>query len=87
MKDRIDLGINDKTISLWSYINLPENIVDYINPAYEANNSVLWPSVAPQSIVSSCSLCSVLTDRILITTLNPTDFLDFMGSNVFEMDG
>lgn len=54
MKDRIDLGIISKTVSLWSYINLPENIVDYINPAYEANNSILWPSVAPQSIVSRC---------------------------------
>lgn len=52
MKERVELGIMKKTVSLWSFINLPENIVDYLNPAYDANNNVLWPSVAPQSIVS-----------------------------------
>ncbi|CAE1331437.1 MTMR9 [Acanthosepion pharaonis] len=39
-----------KTVSLWSYVNRPEIIQKYMNPMYEPNQSVLWPSVAPQSL-------------------------------------
>ncbi|XP_053209374.1 myotubularin-related protein 9-like isoform X1 [Panonychus citri] len=51
LKQRKALEISKKTVSLWSYINRPDKICDYLNPAYEPNNSVIWPSVAPQSIV------------------------------------
>jgi len=39
-----------KTVSLWSYINRPEVIHEFINPSYEPNCKVIWPSVAPQSL-------------------------------------
>ena len=32
-----------------------------LNPMYEPNNSVLWPSVASQSLVSSQILLKVIT--------------------------
>ncbi len=42
----------NKTVSLWSYLNRPEILRTFLNPFYEPNLTVLWPSVAPQSIVS-----------------------------------
>ncbi|KAI1286005.1 Myotubularin-related protein 9 [Halotydeus destructor] len=51
VKHRKQLGIHKKTVSLWSYVNRPQVLQEYINPMYEPNNSVIWPSVAPQSIV------------------------------------
>jgi myotubularin-related protein 9 len=41
-----------KTVSLWSYFNRPEILHTFLNPFYEPNLHVLWPSVAAQSIVS-----------------------------------
>ena len=52
VKQRKDLGFASKTVSLWSYVNRPQVLQDYLNPTYEPNNNVIWPSVAPQSIVS-----------------------------------
>ncbi|XP_074656633.1 myotubularin-related protein 9-like [Tubulanus polymorphus] len=40
----------EKTVSLWSFVNRPEVMSEYINSLYEPNLSVIWPSVAPQSI-------------------------------------
>jgi myotubularin-related protein 9 len=40
-----------KTVSLWSYLNRPEILRTFLNPFYEPNSNVLWPSVAAQSIV------------------------------------
>ncbi len=45
----------NKTVSLWSYFNRPEILRTFLNPFYEPNITVLWPSVAPQSIVSKNS--------------------------------
>jgi hypothetical protein len=41
-----------RTVSLWSYFNRPEILLTFLNPFYEPNVHVLWPSVAAQSIVS-----------------------------------
>ena len=35
-----------------SFFNRPEVLSQFMNPLYEPNNTVLWPSVAPQSLVS-----------------------------------
>ncbi|RWS17140.1 myotubularin-related protein 9-like protein, partial [Dinothrombium tinctorium] len=51
VKQRKELNFAKKTVSLWSYLNRPEVLTEYLNPAYDPNNSVIWPSVAPQSIV------------------------------------
>lgn len=50
VKERKELNLAKKTVSLWSYVNRPEVLKEYLNPLYEPNNSVLWPSVAPQSL-------------------------------------
>lgn len=52
VKQRREMSISKKTVSLWSYVNRPEVLNDFINPFYEPNNIILWPSVAPQSLVS-----------------------------------
>lgn len=67
LKQRKALEISKKTVSLWSYINRPDKICDYLNPAYEPNNSVIWPSVAPQSIVSQLylPLCNLIVNLIV----------------------
>ena len=41
----------DRTASLWSYINRHEVLPKYLNPMYEPNQRVIWPSVAPMSLV------------------------------------
>lgn len=51
IKQQKEYNFKLKTVSLWSFINLPSNIENFINPTYEPNNRVIWPSVAPQSIV------------------------------------
>ncbi|KAH9426966.1 Myotubularin- protein 9 [Dermatophagoides pteronyssinus] len=49
-RERMEMNLAKKTCSLWSYINRPEILKDYLNPLYEPNSSILWPSVAPQSL-------------------------------------
>ena len=42
----------DKTVSLWSYLNRPEVLSEYLNCMYDPNCKIIWPSVAPISMVS-----------------------------------
>ena len=51
-KEKIKSNGMKKTVSLWSYLNRPEILRTFLNPFYEPNIAVLWPTVAPQSIVS-----------------------------------
>ena len=44
--------LRQKTTSLWSYLNDEAVLAKYRNPLYEHNEHVVWPSVAPQSMVS-----------------------------------
>jgi len=55
-KEKDKFNGTNRTISLWSYLNRPEILTTYLNPFYEPNTTVLWPSVAPQSIVRDCEL-------------------------------
>ncbi|XP_011303506.1 myotubularin-related protein 9 [Fopius arisanus] len=48
--ERITLRLPERTTSLWPHINKPENLEKWMNPLYEANPTVIWPSVAPISI-------------------------------------
>ncbi|TMS36543.1 hypothetical protein L596_003684 [Steinernema carpocapsae] len=50
-KEKKEYGVKRGTVSLWSYVNNPEVLRSYVNAMYEPNESVLWPSVSPQSIV------------------------------------
>lgn len=49
-KERLKYKIYTKTTSLWSYINLPNTMKTLLNPMYEPNRNVIWPSVAPISL-------------------------------------
>lgn len=51
MKERKELKLPQKTYSLWSYVNSPDMLAELTNPMYDHNNQVIWPSVAPQSLV------------------------------------
>ncbi|KAK3866613.1 hypothetical protein Pcinc_027869 [Petrolisthes cinctipes] len=48
--ERRALGCHERTTSLWSYVNRPEMLPRYLNPMYEPNQRVIWPSVAPMSL-------------------------------------
>ena len=50
VKERKELAFAKKTVSLWSYVNRPEVLQNFLNPAYEPSSKVIWPSVAPQSL-------------------------------------
>jgi len=48
-KERIELNVQKRTTSLWSYLNRPDILKTHLNPTYEPNLNVIWPSVAPIS--------------------------------------
>ncbi|KAG8445843.1 hypothetical protein GDO86_010581 [Hymenochirus boettgeri] len=48
--ERNKLKLSQKTLSLWSWVNQPSEMNRFLNPLYEANGLVIWPSVAPQSL-------------------------------------
>uniref|UniRef100_A0AAG5CTC7 Myotubularin phosphatase domain-containing protein n=1 Tax=Anopheles atroparvus TaxID=41427 RepID=A0AAG5CTC7_ANOAO len=50
-RERIQLKVFSRTTSLWSHLNRHEVVKSLLNPLYEPNQSVIWPSVAPISIV------------------------------------
>ncbi|XP_069584481.1 myotubularin-related protein 9 [Ranitomeya imitator] len=49
--ERNKLKLRQKTLSLWSWVNQPDELHRFTNPLYEANGLVIWPSVAPQSLL------------------------------------
>lgn len=49
--ERMELMAFNKTTSLWSHLNRPDVMTSLLNPAYEPNPSIIWPSVAPLSLV------------------------------------
>ena len=50
-RERALINVKEHTVSLWSYLNRPEILSEYLNCMYEPNKSVIWPSVAPISLV------------------------------------
>lgn len=50
-KERHDWNLAKTTVSLWSMLNRTSILLTYLNPMYEPNNNVIWPTVAPQSLV------------------------------------
>ncbi|KAH8286527.1 hypothetical protein KR054_010826 [Drosophila jambulina] len=49
-RERRELNVHTRTTSLWSYLNRPDVLQTLLNPLYEPNASVIWPSVAPISL-------------------------------------
>lgn len=50
-KEREQMGTYTKTTSLWTHLFRPEVMKTVLSPIYEPNPNVIWPSVAPCSIV------------------------------------
>uniref|UniRef100_U5EXU6 Putative phosphatidylinositol 3-phosphate 3-phosphatase myotubularin mtm1 n=1 Tax=Corethrella appendiculata TaxID=1370023 RepID=U5EXU6_9DIPT len=50
-KERVQMKVFKRTTSLWSHLNRPEIIKTFLNPMYEPNPAIIWPSVAPVSLV------------------------------------
>lgn len=48
--ERETIKLHAKTTSLWSYLNRPDVLKSLLNPMYEPNQGVIWPSVAPISL-------------------------------------
>lgn len=48
--ERVQLKLAERTVSLWSYVNRPDVLQSVLNPMYEPNSRVIWPSVAPVSL-------------------------------------
>ena len=51
--ERNIMNVQKHTVSLWSYINQPDVLPNYLNCLYDPNAKVIWPSVAPISLVSA----------------------------------
>ncbi|MBN3287373.1 MTMR9 protein, partial [Polyodon spathula] len=51
MLKRGKLKLPQKTVSLWSWVNRPQDMERFLNPLFEANSLVIWPSVSPQSLL------------------------------------
>lgn len=49
-RERESIKLHAKTTSLWSYLNRPDVLKSLLNPMYEPNQGVIWPSVAPISL-------------------------------------
>lgn len=49
--EREKYKVKKNSTSLWSYINRPEILESILNSMYEPNKGVIWPSVAPMSMV------------------------------------
>lgn len=49
-RERESIKLHTKTTSLWSYLNRPDVMKSLLNPVYEPNQGVIWPSVAPISL-------------------------------------
>ncbi|RXM28678.1 Myotubularin-related protein 9 [Acipenser ruthenus] len=49
--ERGKLKLPQKTVSLWSWVNRPQDTERFLNPLFEANSLVIWPSVSPQSLL------------------------------------
>lgn len=83
-REREMIKLHTKTTSLWSYLNRPDVLKSLLNPMYEPNQNVIWPSIAPISlelwtgewstpeIVTSFRFCSFFRPTLLIFLQNYT---------------
>lgn len=49
-RERLLHSVDQKTVSLWSYVNHIDVLPTLLNPMYEPCNSPLWPCTAPQAL-------------------------------------
>ena len=58
--ERNIMNVQKHTVSLWSYINQPNVLPNYLNCLYDPNAKVIWPSVAPISLVSAYNFWTIV---------------------------
>ncbi|CAG2252928.1 MTMR9 [Mytilus edulis] len=68
-KERKECKLSSRTVSLWTYLARPEVLQKYLNPMYDPNPRVIWPSVAPQSLVCNIAFLFNLINHIQISYL------------------
>ncbi|XP_071484458.1 myotubularin-related protein 9-like [Diadema antillarum] len=64
-----------------TYVNRPKILQTYFNPLYQPNQTIIWPSVAPQSLALWSSLylrwtlsaSSILIPSQVITNIKQSD--------------
>ncbi|XP_022213683.1 myotubularin-related protein 9 [Drosophila obscura] len=71
-RERNELNVHTRTTSLWSYLNRPDVLQTLLNPLYEPNANVIWPSVAPISLElwSELYLRWVIDQRSVATVMS-----------------
>jgi hypothetical protein len=55
-REREELFLSTRTVSLWTHVNAPDNLKNYLNPLYETNNAVIWPTTYAHCITLWSSL-------------------------------
>jgi myotubularin-related protein 9 len=55
-KEREQLFLSTRTVSLWTYVNSPDNLKNFLNPLYKINKAAIWPSNYAQCITLWSSL-------------------------------
>lgn len=50
-RERYEINLFKQTTSLWSNLNTPGAMQTIISSLYEPNQGIIWPSVAPMSLV------------------------------------
>ena len=72
------MRVRDETVSIWSYTNRPEILSNFLNCMYEPNVGIIWPSVAPVSLVSL-----VVSVLLAITNFLPYNIKDGIYDLIF----
>ena len=49
-RERQNINLRSKTVSLWSYFLSPDMLLKFYNPVYNRQETAIWPSIAPQSL-------------------------------------
>lgn len=79
------LELPQKTVSLWSYVNRFEILEKLLNPLYVPCNKIVWPSVAPMSMVIASLI--LIYSQIPLQFINEFIFiiLDLMARSISKM--
>lgn len=78
-KERCLCKVREQTHSLWGYLNNFAVRQNLLNPVYEENPLVIWPSVAPQSLQ--------LWEGFFLRHLMPTEHKEMARQRIQELLG
>ncbi|KAM4796311.1 myotubularin-related protein 9-like [Rhinophrynus dorsalis] len=78
-KERCLYEVQDRTHSLWCFLNETRQQQQLLNPVYEENPLVIWPSVEPQSVQ--------LWEGFFLRYLLPTEHSEMAWQRLVELVG